>query len=131
GNTLSPVVRAAWDSGDLRALTKNSPARATGAHISIIGHVTAQELRLELDATEAANGFANRFLFVAARRSRELPFGGRADALDLAPILRRLRDALDRAREPGQMAFDGPARERWASVYSELSAGRPGLLGAV
>jgi hypothetical protein len=40
GSTLSPLIRRAWDSGDLSSLTKNSPARATGAHISIIGHVT-------------------------------------------------------------------------------------------
>ena len=33
GNTLSPVIRSAWDSGNLRSLTKNSPARATDAHI--------------------------------------------------------------------------------------------------
>jgi len=30
GNTLSPVIRSAWDSGNLRSLTKNSPAVATG-----------------------------------------------------------------------------------------------------
>src|SRR5262249_5987209 len=45
GNTLSPVLRSAWDSGNLRILTKNSPARATDAHISIVGHITRQELR--------------------------------------------------------------------------------------
>jgi hypothetical protein len=37
GNRLSPVIRDAWDTGDLRTLTKTSPASATGAHISIIG----------------------------------------------------------------------------------------------
>src|SRR5262245_55100431 len=31
-NTLSDIVRRAWDHGDLRTLTKNSPAVATGAH---------------------------------------------------------------------------------------------------
>ena len=35
GNTLSAIIRNAWDSGNLRSLTKNSPAKATGAHISI------------------------------------------------------------------------------------------------
>lgn len=39
GNTLSAEVRLAWDSGDLRVLTKESPAQATGAHISILGHI--------------------------------------------------------------------------------------------
>ena len=44
GNTLSPVIRQAWDTGTLRTMTKNSPARATNAHISIIGHITQTEL---------------------------------------------------------------------------------------
>jgi hypothetical protein len=30
GNSLSGVIRDAWDTGDLSALTKNSPLRATG-----------------------------------------------------------------------------------------------------
>jgi hypothetical protein len=37
GSTLSPVIRSAWDDGNLRAMTKNSSTRATGAHVSIIG----------------------------------------------------------------------------------------------
>jgi hypothetical protein len=46
GNTLSVILRQAWDgTGAIRALTKNSPARATGAHVSMIGHITAEELR--------------------------------------------------------------------------------------
>ena len=34
GNTLSPLLRQAWSSGNLQNLNKNSPERATGAHIS-------------------------------------------------------------------------------------------------
>jgi hypothetical protein len=60
GNTLSPVIRAAWESGRLRTMVKNSPARATDAHISIIGHTTRDELRGLLTQTESANGFGNR-----------------------------------------------------------------------
>jgi len=36
GNTLSPVIRQAWDDGALQTLTKNSPMKATEAHVSII-----------------------------------------------------------------------------------------------
>jgi hypothetical protein len=35
GNILSRVLRDAWDRGDLATLTKSSPARATGAHVSL------------------------------------------------------------------------------------------------
>ena len=82
GNTLSPIIRRAWDNGNLSSLVKNSPCRATGALISIIGHITAEELRRYLDRTEAGNGFANRFLFVCVRRSKMLPEGGSLSDLD-------------------------------------------------
>ena len=39
-NTLSAILRNAWDGKTLETLSKTAPARATGAHISIIGHIT-------------------------------------------------------------------------------------------
>ncbi len=44
GNTLSAIIRQAWDTGNLQVKTRNNPNRATGAHISIIGHITKDEL---------------------------------------------------------------------------------------
>src|SRR5262245_28335506 len=79
GNTLSPVIRSAWDSATLSTMTRNNPMTAPGAHISIIGHITAEELRRHLNSTEAANGLGNRFLWFAVRRSRLLPDGGDLD----------------------------------------------------
>src|ERR1700728_2716123 len=72
-NTLSPVLRAAWDGRPLAILTRTAPARASNAHITVIGHITAAELAQRLNAIEAANGFLNRFVFVACRRQRLLP----------------------------------------------------------
>jgi hypothetical protein len=131
GNTLSVRVREAWDSGQLRAMTKNSPAVATGAHISIIGHITRDELERCLTATDAANGFANRFLWICVRRSRVLPFGGQVHRVDFAPALRELAEAVAFARECGEMAWSDEARPRWAAAYTTLSEGKPGLLGAI
>ena len=45
GNTLSPVIRNAWDGLRLQTLTKNSPLKADGTHISIVGHITETELQ--------------------------------------------------------------------------------------
>ncbi|HLJ20068.1 MAG TPA: hypothetical protein VKU84_07715, partial [Stellaceae bacterium] len=67
GNILSRVLRDGWDRGDLGALTKNNLAKATGATISVVGHITSTELRECLDRTEMASGFANRFLFACVR----------------------------------------------------------------
>lgn len=131
GNTLSPVVRQAWDGGSLNTLTKNSPARATDAHISIIAHITADELRRLLRQTEAGNGFGNRFLPMCAKRSKWLPEGGSIDQEELASLADRLQDVVEFAREVSEMPRDGEARALWRKVYRKLSSGRPGLLGAM
>jgi hypothetical protein len=131
GNTLSAVLRQAWDSGDLRVLTKNSPAVATGAHVSIVGHITKAELLRYMSATESGNGFGNRFLWICSKRSKFLPEGGSLREEDLAPLFRRLTSALDSARRVGEVHRDENARRIWYGVYEKLSSGRPGLLGSV
>jgi hypothetical protein len=131
GNTLSPVLREAWDGGALGSLTKNSPARASDAHISIIAHITQPELRRYLTETEMGNGFANRFLWFCVGRSKCLPEGGNVSDGDLFPLNERIGRALGHARTVGLMERDHAARELWIEVYPALSEGRPGLLGAV
>jgi hypothetical protein len=131
GNTLSAVLRRAWDNGDLRTLTKNSPAVATGAHISIVGHITKEELLRTLAETDAQNGFANRFLWVCARRSKCLPEGGAIAGVDFGVELRELREIFANAEDAGIITRDADSRDLWAFVYPDLSEGKPGLLGAV
>lgn len=132
GNTLSPTLRNLWDRGSVGTLTKNSPARTTGAHVSILGHITSAELRRELTTTDAANGFANRFLFVCAKRSKALPFGGNLDMGDLERLGRRTGDALQRARGCGAMAMTAGGARAWAAAYrGSLAMAHPGLLGSV
>jgi hypothetical protein len=45
GNTLSSTLRKAWDGNQwLHVEGKTSPEKVTGAHVSMIGHVTLPEL---------------------------------------------------------------------------------------
>jgi hypothetical protein len=131
GNTLSPVIRNAWDDGNLRTMTKSAPEHATGAHISIIGHITSDELRRYLTVTETANGFANRFIWLCVRRSKCLPEGGNMGEVDTSEIISRLRKAVDFAATVERVQFDELARKVWYRVYPELSGGGAGLFGAV
>ncbi len=131
GNTLSAVLRQAWDAGRLGSLTKNSPAKATDAHISLVGHCTADELRRYLSTTEAANGFGNRHLWVCVQRSKLLPEGGSPDPRLMADLGARLRDAVAFARTVRAMRRDDEARAAWHEVYGDLSAARPGMAGAL
>jgi hypothetical protein len=131
GNTLSAVMRQAWDGQDLRVLTKNTPAVATAPHVAIVGHITKDELLRHLDSTEAANGFANRFLWVWVQRSKILPEGGTAAETVLQDLARRIGGALTFARRVGEVRRNDEARAAWTDVYGDLSAGKPGLFGAV
>jgi hypothetical protein len=130
-NSLSAVLRQAWDDGDLSTLTRKSPLRATGAHVSIIAHVTREELVANLTETERANGFANRFLFAWVRRSKILPEGGSLDRALLGQLAGELARVVEFARAAGEIRRDEAARAVWQEVYPKLSAGEPGLLGAV
>src|SRR5947208_1093109 len=107
-------------------MTKNSEARATGAHISIIGHITRGELRRLLTEAESANGFGNRFLFLAVRRSKCLPEGGKILSENLNDLVMRLNKAIQFARNAGEVTRADGARELWRIVYPELSEGKPG-----
>src|SRR5262249_44816902 len=110
---------------------KNSPARATGAHVSLIGHVTADELRRYLTVTESANGFGNRHLWLCVDRARLLPEGGCVNQNDWDILRTALIEALGFAKAAGEMSRDDDARAIWREVYGTLSAGRPGLAGAL
>ncbi|NUQ65462.1 MAG: bifunctional DNA primase/polymerase, partial [Pirellulales bacterium] len=129
GNTLSPTIRSAWDGGTIRTLAKNSPARATDAHISVVGHITEEELRRSLAEVDCFSGFANRFLWVLVRRSKLLPDGGRD--LDLSRLAERLAYAVETARSAGRMRRDAAAAKLWRELYADLSREIGGLLGAV
>jgi hypothetical protein len=131
GNTLSPVIRNAWDGITLSTLTKNSPLKAMGAHISIVGHITTAELRSRLNRTDLANGFANRFLFLCVRRSKLLPHGGDLSNQEINALAARIRTAVEHAKVVDRVVMRGQAREAWEAAYSALSADRPGLLGAI
>jgi hypothetical protein len=56
-------LRQAWDGPTLQVMTKLSPTKAAGAHVSLIAHVTRGELRRELTRIDAGSGFGNRFLW--------------------------------------------------------------------
>src|SRR5262249_36068092 len=131
GNILSTVIRQAWDTGDLHPLTKTNPITATGAHISIIGHITREELLRHLDETEKANGFANRFIWLFVERSKVIPNPPGVPWNVLSPLIERLIHVVNFGRTVEQITRDYMAESLWADVYPDLSKGQKGLTGAV
>jgi hypothetical protein len=130
-NTLSAVIRQAWDTGDLRVMARTNRARSTGAHISIVGHITKDELRRYLSDTAVGNGFGNRFLWIATRRSKLLPEGGNLSGVDFEAVFRELGEAVRFAASAGLVERDEQARALWIEVYPKLTEGHGGMFGAL
>lgn len=132
GNVISRMVRDAWDCREtIGTLTKHNRTKATKAFISIIGHVTADELRKLLDETEMLNGFANRFLLACVRRDKLLPHGGAPSAELIESLGRQTKEAIEAARTIGRVTMKPEAAEFWEQIYPALSTDQPGLLGAI
>ena len=129
-NILSAVLRDAWDGSDLSVMTRRSPLHASDPHISIIAHVTKDDLLAEMDMTSTANGFGNRFLFCCIRRSKLLPLGGRDDRR-IAELAPRLVSAIQAGSMPRRVCFDIAAEQLWVGKYAELAAERLGMYGAI
>jgi hypothetical protein len=127
GSILSAVLRDAWDRGDLGTLTKNSPSRATGAHISVVGHITEIELRSLLDRVSMANGFGNRFLIASVKRSKLLPFGGDLSLGAINELGERIAEAIRRARLITEVKWSEKGAEGWKPIY--VSTQRNSSLG--
>lgn len=132
-SSLSAVIRQAWDGPVMAVVTKNNPIFVDNAFVSIIGHMTASDLRAKLRANDLENGMANRFLWVHVYRDGLLPEGGDFDSVTqvLGPLVPELQRAVDFAR--ADSAFRNPmpktvkAKEYWREFYhGPLNAIRTG-----
>jgi DNA replicative helicase MCM subunit Mcm2 (Cdc46/Mcm family) len=99
--------------------------------VSIVGHITKEELQRNLDETETANGFANRFLWIFTKRSKYLPEGGNLSDAALNYLVEKLNNAVRYARITNELIRNEPARQKWIEIYPKLSDGHMGLLGSV
>jgi hypothetical protein len=78
-----------------------------------------------------ANGFANRFLWFCVKRSKSIPSGKGVPPEKLTPLIEELKEAISFAKAVGEMSRDAQAEELWGEIYSGLSDGKPGLVGAI
>lgn len=130
GNILSTVLRDAWDGNrPLRNMVKNNPLVATDPHISLIGHITLEELRSLLTDVDIHNGTANRFLWVCVNRSKKRPYGGRVDAKKLSSLAWKLREIFEIASSVDEIRMDEQAHAMWAPIYDQLTEDKPGRFG--
>jgi len=122
GNTLSGVLRQAWEGDDLATLTRES-LHATAPHIGIIAHITPGEFRLCVKGADMAGGTYNRFLPIYSERSKEIPDGEGAGEDLVSNHALILAELVTKARDVRKVPLTGAAREYWAQeVYGALSS---------
>lgn len=130
-NTLVPILCSAWDGKSLHIMTRQTPLTATDPHISLIGHITSDELRAHLDDVNVFNGFANRFLWACVRRSKLLPDPKPLPTADHDRFQKLMGRAVVAAQRRGEVHRSKQANRLWSDgLYAALVAGRSGLFGA-
>jgi phage/plasmid primase-like uncharacterized protein len=134
GNTLSMIIRNAWDNGNLDPLTKTSKTTATNVHVGWVSHVTIEELHAKLSDIETFNGFANRILWVCARRSKIVPLPEPMDESKLDNIRQRLVERIKLFRDVDfvKIEMSSETKMAWCNqYYADLTKDHPGLVGCV
>lgn len=132
GSTLSPMIRDAWDGVPMGRVLARESRIVKFHHVGILAHITPVELRSRLTSTDAANGFGNRFIWLAVRRTRLLPFPKSPNGRVPADALAHIHAAIVAGLEPGEVTWSNEAAEAWEEFYLEIaSRDVPGLYGAM
>jgi Protein of unknown function (DUF3987) len=131
GNTLSAILRSGWDHGNIAPLTKSNRIKASGAHINFVAHITLEELHALLESVDLWNGFANRILWTAVRRTGHVPHPSRIPDKELAEVAETVATALLAASHLKEMPFTVKAAALWTGIYPDLTQEHSGAFGAV
>ncbi len=129
-NTLSAIIRSAWDSGDISPLTKTKPVRVTNGHVCFVSHITTPELHACLSESDAMNGFSNRILWICTRRQGSVPFPERLSKDARGEIGANLSNALLTAGKTSEITLSPEAKALFGEAYPILTQERPGLYGS-
>ena len=136
GNTISALLREAYDGNDLSVKTKAEPLYATAPHICLLGHITRSELGALLSKVDVSNGFANRFMWICVKRRGSVPFPQGIPDAERKQLAKDIANALDHAEKQvaagcARIDFTLEARQLWAKSYPEVTKDHPGILGEV
>jgi hypothetical protein len=120
-NIVSRILREAWDCYPLvlSTRTKHKPSVATEPLISVVAHITLDELRQKLDKLSITDGFGNRFLYGCVDRSKLLPLGGNMDSIVLDALGKETAEAVRTAQMFGQLTITEEAKPLWAKAYTD------------
>jgi len=135
GNTLSSMIRKAWDAKTyLHNEGKISPEKATGAHISLTGHITRNELLKVIQEIENQNGFSNRILWIATYRRKIIPepkpINWKEDHCDIVQRLLEIIETFE-SRDKTELRWSTEGSVAWAKFYRSSKDVGTGILGSI
>jgi hypothetical protein len=131
---LSSTLRSAWDGKPLTTIIKNNREKATKPHLSIVSHITVEELKKCISSSDLVNGFANRFLWIYSDRSKKLSNAPGMPQEDILKVSEKLKSIEYWVRGKGsdfQILFDEQSEKIWHEAYDDLSEGVDGVVGKV
>lgn len=113
GSILTEMVRVCYDAPEKLSINnKNTPTTATGALITVAGHVTPQSLHGLADVNlDVCGGTLNRFVWVLAKNSKFVPFGTVMPAKRLAALQTKVKAAVALASSIGEVKPSKEARQ--------------------
>ncbi len=119
GSTLSAVIRDLWDGVTIAHTTVAGHKEVEDAHVSVLGHITAEELRERLRPVDYANGLANRFLTLAVHRRQMVAWTG-PNSLDsiCSAAAKKLGSSINSARVEKSYDLSDDAFDRWCEIYA-------------
>jgi hypothetical protein len=131
GHHHSGALREGWDGRSLALLRSKRAVEITDPHLSVVGHVTPEELRSSLRAVDRVNGLANRFLWIDTDRIKALPSGGNLPPEVFAYLLEILTKALERGSRVGAITRSPEADAVWTNKYLHYFSREPSDFNAV
>jgi hypothetical protein len=120
---LAPLLRCAWEGGEVAGPGGEPPIQGFLAHIGLAGHLTQTELAPLLGRAELHKVFAHRCLWASVQRSQFLPDGGTLPPQDRAAIVQQLHHVNDWIRDQPELVFarTPEAGELWNRTYADLT----------
>jgi hypothetical protein len=125
-NTLSSVLRDAWDGKPLQVNTRHLRLCVENVSLGIIANVTRSDL-VKVNAIDIGNGFINRFMFIWSERGKLLPEGANIESLFSSEawflVLKELNEAVLAAEGLGEVPRAPETAELWKPMYYDFNRG--------
>jgi Protein of unknown function (DUF3987)/Toprim-like len=127
GSNLSGYLRQGWDRLPMEVNRSRESFRASDYLLSVVGHITADELAATMNNVDLYNGVANRFLWAIVKRSKTLARSPKSP--DVSTIGAQLKK-LQALPAQGQVDFSDEGARVWDAWVHSLVEPTDGKLAA-